>query len=511
VLRLMRASRMLKRYQTRISINYSLLSLMKSGFMIALVAHWMACAWALQAYLGENLIDTWLGDDGYCTLPLNATGTTSIDFECRNAATIYMASLYWAITTITSIGYGDISPTQGNAAEQAVAVALMLVASITWAQVLGTFCGVIATFNPDLTAFREMMDDLERFMETETLPNEMRQRLREYFHESKLLRSAWANRRLLNLLPPSLKGEVAWMTSASVLDGVWFLKGTNKHFLVQLSSHLHPMIFVPADTPPPGYMYIVERGFALYKAKLLSKGHIWGDDFILSQHELIDKLAARAMTYLEVFFLTRQELMSVAEHFPITYKHIRFCALKLAFKRVVPKMAKELLASQGEPDPEERIGHRQEKIKQGLLSREGTVSTLLFDFSVTGHGAGETTDLPTLDGPDNSSAVHDEIRELRDLHLKYKKETDFKHTETMGAIGTLQTQMEQLMQALGHSPQRQPTVVESELSHNGILHWQSPLEAFGERPPSNADGLGSSLEAESSGSKAVRELGALEA
>lgn len=186
VLRLLRASRVFKRYQTKLSINYSVIALFKVGFLTVLVSHWMACSWVLQAYLADDLRVTWLGDDLYCQLKPNATGTDpSTDFLCAAPASIYAASLYWAITTITSIGYGDIAPSQGNAAEQVVASLLMLFASAVWAHVLGTFCGVIATFNPELNNFREMMDDLERFMRTEHLPKELRERLREYFFESK--------------------------------------------------------------------------------------------------------------------------------------------------------------------------------------------------------------------------------------------------------------------------------------------------------------------------------------
>ena len=46
-------------------------------------------------------------------------------------------------------------------------------------------------------------------MELQDLAPEMRQRLREYFHETKHLQVAMANRKLLAKMSPALAGEVA--------------------------------------------------------------------------------------------------------------------------------------------------------------------------------------------------------------------------------------------------------------------------------------------------------------
>ena len=66
-----------------------------------------------------------------------------------------MASLYWSVMTITSVGYGDIAPTPANSVEQGVCTALMLISSLIYAQVIGTYCGVIAKLNPEQAAFRD--------------------------------------------------------------------------------------------------------------------------------------------------------------------------------------------------------------------------------------------------------------------------------------------------------------------------------------------------------------------
>ena len=66
----------------------------------------------------------------------------------------YVAALYWAIMTITSIGYGDISAPQGNSYEQVWCAILMLFGGMIWGSVIATFCGVIANLDPAGTEFR---------------------------------------------------------------------------------------------------------------------------------------------------------------------------------------------------------------------------------------------------------------------------------------------------------------------------------------------------------------------
>ena len=145
--RLLRASRILKRWEARMSINYSLLSLCSAVFTVVLTAHWVGCAWALQAHLQTDLMNTWLSGT-YCNPQLDNGTVVPEEFVCVSAFDQYMAAVYWATMTITSIGYGDIAATPGNSTEQAWGTLLMLVSSLTWGQVIGTFVGVIATFNP---------------------------------------------------------------------------------------------------------------------------------------------------------------------------------------------------------------------------------------------------------------------------------------------------------------------------------------------------------------------------
>lgn len=155
LVRLVRSSRIFKRWESQIAIDYSVLSIVKCMFTVVISSHWMACVWLMQAFLGASTpLPSWLGANGYCYEIGSATAGNPVQWQCEPHGNLYAASLYWSMMTITSVGFGDIAATFNNPSEMTICTILMLLSSLVWAQVIGTFCGVIATFNPEQNAFQ---------------------------------------------------------------------------------------------------------------------------------------------------------------------------------------------------------------------------------------------------------------------------------------------------------------------------------------------------------------------
>jgi len=200
--------------------------------------------------------------------------------------------------------------------------------------VIGTFVTVISQYNPDLTWFRTTMDSLNRFMAINQLPPEMRVRLREFFQQSRHVHRGQQRRQLLQLMSPLLQGEVALAINEKWVERVRFLKGAEKELVVLVAISLSPTVFAPGEMATPGYLYIVHKGVALYGGRVLTSGAVWGQDMIL-RRQMLCRHSARAISYLEVFRISRSQLLDLARPFPIAWSKIRWEAFRLALLRTV--------------------------------------------------------------------------------------------------------------------------------------------------------------------------------
>ena len=161
LLKLVSGSRLWQRYQMEHSINYGMLNIFGAVVKVILFAHWVACLWGLQASIYDDLSKTWVGVDYGC-LPEHE------DFEeCfgdAGYARPYLRALYFAVTTITSVGYGDVTANPSNSLEIFVCTLIILSSSFLWAVTLGTVIGELTSFDADRAAFRMKIDALNTFM-----------------------------------------------------------------------------------------------------------------------------------------------------------------------------------------------------------------------------------------------------------------------------------------------------------------------------------------------------------
>jgi len=95
-------------------------------FKMALLCHWMACFMQVSG-------------PGYLA------GYQDVS---HNAGSQYLAALYWAMTTMTTVGYGDITP--GSDGERGYAILAMVVGGSFYGYVVGSICAIVA--NNDLNA-----------------------------------------------------------------------------------------------------------------------------------------------------------------------------------------------------------------------------------------------------------------------------------------------------------------------------------------------------------------------
>jgi hypothetical protein len=156
-----------------LNINPGLLGVQKLILQICFVAHLVACFWHfittsdVRIHFDEEIKSASMRpvDDG-------ETWTIKFGYEEKPKGAVYVAAFYWTISTMLSIGYGDISGT--NKAERLYCIFTMLLGGVMFGAVIAQVTRLIESRNPQAKAFKEKMDELQAYLNEKHLPTRLK-------------------------------------------------------------------------------------------------------------------------------------------------------------------------------------------------------------------------------------------------------------------------------------------------------------------------------------------------
>lgn len=354
--RLLRGFRMWKRWETRHAVNYSMLKLTSCLGTILVSSHWIACLWSLQTLFKSQRHESWLGRGNlpYCQAD-EATGGT----VCVHPWEVWAASMHFSVMTITSIGYGDIYPT--DASEQLVGLVIMLASGILWASTIGTLCAVL-TESPEVAQFHTDLDSLNTYMDENGVALPLRQQLREFFHEAVALRRNKSTQALLTQMPPALLAKLVLQTNGHWLNRIQLLTATDvttdlsqledldpstsshRFFLVEVMLSLVSVVYSPKETVSDGYLSVITNGLAFVGMSIGGTGTSFGDDALLSAKHLRKHTSVVAINYLSVYMIEPDAIRAIARKYPLFGRVLRRRVLLLALRRFMSYLVAEARA-----------------------------------------------------------------------------------------------------------------------------------------------------------------------
>ncbi|CAL6363199.1 unnamed protein product [Bathycoccus prasinos] len=286
LLRILRTMRLFKRLEMRYTIDYSMLALSKFAIVTVIFAHWMACAFGFVHDLGASAgHDTWMMNTYFGDFTVNNSCYDPTDpLACVPGFDKYIAALYWSSMTITTIGYGDISPKTNE--ERIFVIIAMLAGAFQYGYVVGAVGNVISTKNSRTSGLKNSLTDLnELFADLPLTPQEMRVKLREFFKykhgDAKLdLERTTA---LMSEMSPRLRAELVVLRNNWMRD-VKFFHDFPESLVLALSLKMKQQTYPPKELilEKGDYMdnfLMIRKGVLVANGRIITAGQVFGQDY----------------------------------------------------------------------------------------------------------------------------------------------------------------------------------------------------------------------------------------
>ncbi|EQC37514.1 hypothetical protein SDRG_05117, partial [Saprolegnia diclina VS20] len=314
LLRLFRMLRILNRLQHALLIRSTISSLFRYCLTVLFISHWFACIffWVSfqDSYYSDPPVNTWL---------------KAKDLLHMTIWDQYIAALYWAIMTLATVGYGDVSGISPN--ERCFAIFAMFAGAGIFAYGITNIVSLVSSLTAHETAFREKMDEINEYMAARDLPRHLRDEIRDFFQNARKSKEndMQQEQELLNELSAMLRSKIALAINDHFLWKFPFFKGSDPNFIMDLALSMRMICFAPfEDVCVEGElgheMFFIFRGAVevikdSMQLTVLGENQYFGEMAILNR-DCKRMATVRTLCFCELRMLSRVRFLEALVHFP---------------------------------------------------------------------------------------------------------------------------------------------------------------------------------------------------
>ncbi|XP_049323249.1 potassium voltage-gated channel subfamily H member 2a isoform X2 [Astyanax mexicanus] len=318
LLRLVRVARKLDRYS---EYGAAVLFLLMCTF--ALIAHWLACIWYAIGNVersGPSRIG-WLNSLGeQLGKPYNET----IPGSGPSTKDKYVTALYFTFSSLTSVGFGNVSPNTNS--EKIFSICVMLIGALMYASIFGNVSAIIQRLYSGTARYHTQMLRVREFIRFHQIPNPLRQRLEEYFQHAWSYTNGIDMNAVLKGFPECLQADICLHLNRALLQNCKAFKGSTKGCLRALAMKFKTTHAPPGDTlvhagDVISALYFISRGsIEILRGDvvvaILGKNDIFGEPINLYARPGKSSADVRALTYCDLHKIQREDVQEVLDMYP---------------------------------------------------------------------------------------------------------------------------------------------------------------------------------------------------
>ncbi|XP_032232878.1 potassium voltage-gated channel subfamily H member 1 isoform X2 [Nematostella vectensis] len=327
VFRLLRLGRVARKIDKYLEYGASTFFLLMLSF--CLVAHWMACMFYVIATKYDKYdVHCWLyilADQIGMQYKKNGNST---EYDYTNTgptiAARYVSALYYTLTSLTTIGFGNISP--NTTAEKLFGCVTMLLGSILFSLIFGQVSAILQQSQKNTAKYHSIIDNMRQFSKLYKLPSVLADRIIDYFM------STWASNKgidtdeVLKYCPKDLQADICVHLNRVVLENnlafrdapMGVKRAIARNFWI---CHVAPNDRIIHHGESLDVLYFIARGSLEVKqgeavVGLLGEGDVFGDNVCNEPTVGQSAVDVHALTYCDLHCIQRDALLEVLEFYP---------------------------------------------------------------------------------------------------------------------------------------------------------------------------------------------------
>ncbi|XP_009393618.2 potassium channel AKT1 [Musa acuminata AAA Group] len=231
--RLRRVSSLFARLEKDRNFNYFWVRCAKLICVTLFAVHCAGCFYYFIAARYPDPSRTWIG----ASIP---------DFHEKSLWIRYVTSMYWSITTLTTVGYGDLHAE--NTREMVFDIVYMLFNLGLTAYLIGNMTNLVVHGTSRTRKYRDTIQAATSFAQRNHLPVRLQDQM--ISHLSLKFRTdseGLQQQETLDALPKAIRSSISHYLFYSLVSNVYLFRGVNNDLLFQLVSEMKAEYFPPRE------------------------------------------------------------------------------------------------------------------------------------------------------------------------------------------------------------------------------------------------------------------------
>lgn len=248
-----------------------------------------------------------------------------------SAGYTYIRALYWAVSTVSTTGFGDIVPK--NEPQMVYTMLSLMIGAGLYATIVANVASLLTRSDSTRAAFDDKIARLNTLMKYKKMPEALQKRILAYHDYLWQTGLGHGHEALMQELSPGLQRSVGLFLNRQILESVPLLKGAETAVVHRLVSGLRTVVYTPGDTiihhgEPGSVMYLINQG----EVEVVDPKHgvvaTLGESDYFGEISLLDpgrpRLAdVRAKSFCTLSMIDHAAFQIVLNQFPDFAAHVR--------------------------------------------------------------------------------------------------------------------------------------------------------------------------------------------